>query len=434
MLPKRDVSELLSNSILCRWPENIIILSLLAVLARGLFLASPVRADDLTGRLEVTGISSWNGDDSLDALLGYQTTFDGFGNARVMWEPSFGDFDFSLHYALDVHAGEGVDLARQQQALYGEPPPATLFNLSQTLVDEQNLLISHEIDRLSLGYSASNIVVRVGRQALTWGSGMVFHPLDLVDPFAPNTADTEYKPGVDMLYGQYLFDNGSNLEAIAVPRAPVAGADPSWDASSFALRYSGAIGDLSTVLTLARDRGDTVAGLGLGGPLGDATWNAELMPVFADDGTVTVSALANISAGVMIADHNATVFAEFFHNGFGVGGSGVPMDELPQDLGDRLTRGQLFTSSRDYLAAGMTYEATPLLTVSPSVIVNLNDLSATLAAQANWSLGDNTNLIFGATLPFGKAGSEFGGRYLTDGSRTTAEPSKTAYVQLRQYF
>jgi hypothetical protein len=424
------------HSVFKRKPTDglLIYFGLLAGLATALLLAAPTLAQDLRGRLEVTGLGSTNTNTSLDNSLGHQTFFDGYGNARVMWEPSFSDFDFTFHYKLSAHAGQGVDLANKMAALSPAPPPATLFDLKGTLVSNPDLLVTHEIDRLALGYSSDNFVVRVGRQALTWGPGMVFHPLDLVDPFAPNTVDTEYKPGVDMVYGQYLFDNGSTLDAIAVPRAPNYGASPTWDDSTFALKYAGSFGDIGTTLTLARDRGDIVTGFGLSGPVGDATWNAELIPVFEKGGTVRISALANISAGVMIADHNATVFAEYFHNGFGVTGSGTPLSALPTDLTDRITRGQLFTTSQDYVALGGTYEANPLLTVSPSIIVDLNDFSVDLAAQANWSLGDNTNLIFGANIPLGASGTEFGGRPLTPGSTTYAAPSKTAYVQLRQYF
>ena len=410
--------------------------TVLAALASVFLLGASAFAGDgdLTGRLELTARGVTNSSDSFDASLVQQSYFDAFGNARVMWAPHFDDFDFALHYKISAQVGQSVDLARKTAAFSPVAPPPTLFDLKGVLVDDQDLLLTHEIDRLSLGYSAPDFVIRAGRQALTWGAGMVFHPLDLVDPFAPNAVDTEYKPGVDMVYGQYLFENGSNLEAIAVPRAATYNAVPTWEDSTFAMRYNAWFGDLGTSMTLARDRGDTVVGLGLSGPLGDATWNVELMPTFVTGGGTRFSGLANISTGFMLGEHNATVFAEYFHNGFGVGGSGTPLDQLPADLTARVSRGQLFTTSRDYVAAGMSVEATPLLTLSPSAIVNLDDFSVNLAAQANWSLGDNTNLILGANVPLGGGGTEFGGRALTARSTTYARPATTAYVQLRQYF
>ncbi len=61
--------------------------------------------------------------------------------------------------------------------------------------------------------------------------------MDLFDPFAPDATDTEYKPGTDMLYGQYLFDDGSDLQAVIVPRPAHRGGGLTGNASSFALRF-----------------------------------------------------------------------------------------------------------------------------------------------------------------------------------------------------
>ena len=66
--------------------------------------------------------------------------------------------------------------------------------------------------------------LRFGRQALSWGNGLFYAPMDLVNPFDPAAIDTEYKAGDDMLYLQYLQDSGNDLQAAVVVRAP-AGAD-----------------------------------------------------------------------------------------------------------------------------------------------------------------------------------------------------------------
>ncbi len=50
---------------------------------------------------------------------------------------------------------------------------------------------------------------------------MVYNTLDLFNPFAPDTIDTDYKHGEDMLYLQRLFDNGSDLQALLIPRRDV---------------------------------------------------------------------------------------------------------------------------------------------------------------------------------------------------------------------
>ena len=72
----------------------------------------------------------------------------------------------------------------------------------------------------------------------------MFHPGDILAPFAPNATDTSYKPGVDMLYGQYLFASGADLQAVWVPRALVAGGAVDVNASTFALHGAFQSGDL----------------------------------------------------------------------------------------------------------------------------------------------------------------------------------------------
>ncbi|MFC2970235.1 hypothetical protein [Acidimangrovimonas pyrenivorans] len=415
-------------------PRNSLFALALSLVA-GLGLAAPARADNgLHGRLEFTGLGATSKADSVDAFLGTRSRADLHGNLRLTWEPHWGQWDFSLHYVLSGAAGRGVALDRSKAALLPAPPPATLFDLSDTLTDSGDRQLTQRIDRLSLGYSTPNFVLRIGRQALTWGAGQVFHPMDLVDPFAPNAVDTEYKPGVDMVYAQLLFNDGSDLQAVAAPRKPAGGGPISGSASTYALHYHRSIGSLGLSLLAARDRGDWTAGLGLSGPLGGATWNAEIVPTYEAAGPTKVSGLLNISGAMTLAGRNATYYAEYFHNGFGVSGTGNALAGLPADLSARLLRGQLYTVSRDYLAGGLSWEWTPLLTVSPGVIANLNDGSFYLTAEADWSLSDNTTLILGAQAPVGRRGTEFGGLPASgSGAPYSAEPT-TAYLQLRHYF
>ncbi len=276
--------------------------------------------------------------------------------------------------------------------------------------------------------------MRVGRQAITWGSGLVFRPMDLFDPFSPSATDTEWKPGVDMLYVQRLFPDGSDVQFIVAPRPARQGGSPTADASSAAVHVHTTIaGDQATFL-LARDHGDWVAGVGLNGALGGATWNVEVVPTFLRRGGTRVSALANISDAVTLFGRNATVFAEYFHNGFGDTNTALALATLPPELADRLARGQLFNTRRDYLAGGLTLEVTPLFTVSPTLIADLNDGSVLALAAGTWSLGDNLTLIAGAQAPIGPARTEFGGLPLSTGSPILFAPPAQVYAQLRRYF
>jgi hypothetical protein len=385
------------------------------------------------GRLAVQEAGSFARDSSLDAALGLQDRNDVAGDLRLTWEPTRGPWTFQLHYEASAAYGDSVALARKGGSFLS-PAPSTWLDLDGVLVDQGRAVGVQRIDRLSLAYANPEWVVRVGRQALTWGAGLVFRPMDLFDPFAPNATDTEYKPGADMAYVQRLFADGSDLQLIVVPRPPQAGEGVTADASSFAAHLHIKLLGHPTTWLVARDHGDWTAALGVNGPLGEATWNLEVMPVWTQAGKSYVSGVANISDAVTLLRHNATVFAEYFHNGFGVGGGPFNAADLPADLRDRLARGQLFSLRRDYLAGGLTLEATPLLNVSPTLIVNLDDGSAFALLAATYSLADNLTLVAGAQAPLGPSGTEFGGLPLSPAARQTVAPPARLYVQLRRYF
>ena len=408
--------------------------SALAALA-WLASATGVCADNgVHGRIELQDMGAFARGDSLDALLGAQNRNDVLANLRVTWEPSWDRWSLAFHYVVNLDYGDDVRLKRKEAGLL-PIPPSTWFNLTETFDNHGEFFGSQTIDRLSVGYTAPDFVVRIGRQALTWGSGLVFRPMDLFDPFSPIATDTEYKPGTDMAYSQWLFADGSDLQFIVVPRPARKGAWPSSDASSIALHYHGDLLDHPTTFLLARDHGDWVAGLGVNGALGGATWNLELVPTFLGHGPSRVSGLANISDAATLFNRNTTIFAEYFHNGFGVDGvSSFSFSTLPPDLVDRLARGQVFNLRSDYLATGLTLEVDPLLNVSPTLISDLNDPSLFALVAATYSLEDNLTVVAGVQAPLGGHGTEFGGVPITPGSHTLLGPPSQLYVQLRRYF
>jgi len=399
-----------------------------------LSLTIPAFADnDIHGRLELQDVGAFARADSLAAAFDSRDRNDLAGNLRLTWEPSWDNWNIAFHYVALADYGDGARLQRLEGALLPQPP-STWLNLFDTFEDHGSIIASHGIDRLSVAYSTPSFVVRVGRQALTWGGGYVFRPMDLFDPFAPSATDTEFKPGTDMIYAQWLFQDGSDLQAIAVPRPSVKGALPATNASSFALHYRRAVGAIQATVLVARDHGDWTGALQLSGPLAGASWDVELVPVFVNHGPARLSAIANISAAVTLFARNATLFAEYFHNGFGVTDGDATFATLPPALLDRLARGELFNVRQNYLAAGLTLEWTPLLTLSPTLIAGLDDASLYALFAANYSLSDNLVLIAGAQAPLGSKGTEFGGLPATLANSTTLGPSPVLYLQIRQYF
>ncbi|NNC77120.1 MAG: hypothetical protein HKN77_04100 [Woeseiaceae bacterium] len=102
---------------------------------------------------------------------------------------------------------------------------------------------------------------------------------------------------------------------------------------------------------------------------------------------------------------------EYHFNGFGESdGRYDPLSlaENPQLLA-RIDRGQMFTLARNYLAGSVLIEMTPLWTVTPVLLANLDDTSALFQLTMNYSLGDNMTVLGNINIPVGPGGTEFGG-------------------------
>ena len=170
---------------------------------------------------------------------------------------------------------------------------------------------------LGFAHTTPHTVVRLGRQALSWGHGQVFQPLDLFNPFSPDAKDKSYKPGADMVYAQYLFDGGSDIQAIVVPRRHASG-DLTADASSAAVKGFWTTGGVETEVVVASDYGDTVLAFGAAGPFDDALWKFDIVSTRPQNGGTVVSAVANFQDSWTWRTRPVSGFLEWYRNGFGV--------------------------------------------------------------------------------------------------------------------
>ncbi|NIQ96029.1 MAG: hypothetical protein GWN87_18855, partial [Desulfuromonadales bacterium] len=124
------------------------------------------------------------------------------------------------------------------------------------------------VDRLSLQGSFASFDWSIGRQAIGFGRIVIFSPLDIVAPFAPDAIDTDTRPGVDAVRGIHYFGLGGQVGGTVV-------FGPDTDGNSYLLTLtdnrSGI--DLLGIGGILRDR--EVAGLGFAGSLGPLGIKAE---------------------------------------------------------------------------------------------------------------------------------------------------------------
>jgi hypothetical protein len=98
-----------------------------------------------------------------------------------------------------------------------------------------------------------------------------------------------------------------------------------------------------------------------------------------------------------------TLTAEFFHDSSG------ERNPARYDLA-ALLAGRRQTLATRYLGLFASYEVTPLLKWTQWAAINLDDRSAYLSPRLTYSLREDVDLVVGAQLRRGAAGTEFGVR------------------------
>lgn len=284
------------------------------------------------------------------------------------------------------------------------------FNLSHELSNAGKNATLLRLDRISVAYTGDKTVLRFGRQAISWGNGLLFTPMDIFNPFDPSAVDKEYKTGDDMLYGQYLLDSGNDVQAVVVVRRNPVNGNVEQNESSLAVKYHGFWGSKEYDLLLAEHYGQRVLGLGASTDLGGAIWRGDLVWTDTDSGSV-YSAVGGVSYSWILGGHNWTGFLEYYYNGFGQSGGDYSAAGLAgnPELLQRLVRGELFNLGRHYLGTSVTVEVTPLLNFTPNVFINITDPSALAQLVLAYDWKQDIQLLAALNIPIGPNGSEYGG-------------------------
>jgi len=322
------------------------------------------------------------------------------------------DGGFSDAVAAEVHGVASVTSpASTAVTSIASGTTRRLFDLQWTVVDEKGLQAVIEFDRLNVRWERQDFRLVAGRQAITWGVNFFWPVLDLFAPFSPERIDREYKPGVDALRLTVPLGSFSQLEVVAAGQGT-------------SLQRDGSVGTLARVNLGSTDVGfmagrfhrDTVAG-------GFVTANVHGTGVrgeiaFTDSGEpldaqVNREQFWRASAGLdRQLTSSVSLTAEIAWNGFGVA---HPRDYRLVTAADRVRRGEVNSLAKLYAGASLTWQAHPLLSISGTVLANLNDTSVLLLPHADWSLSDNISIVFGGTFGIGPGlrsdqslGSEYG--------------------------
>jgi hypothetical protein len=241
-------------------------------------------------------------------------------------------------------------------------PQRRFVDFEPFLVDEGSLRLQHNLDRLSLAYESPELSVVVGRQVLSWGTGLLWNPTDLLSPFAPTDVDREVRRGVDAVRVSVPVGVLGGLELLWLPQQRP-------DDQGFVARARGNLSGVDLSTTAAKYVDDFVLGADVAFDLGAFGVYAEgalTLPIARPD-----DAFGRAVAGGMWRPTEALVLTgEAYWNGFGA----ADADDIVTVLQDpRVVRGEVFGAGRVYGGLVASYAVDELTSLSSTTIVNVFD-------------------------------------------------------------
>ena len=377
-------------------------------------------------------------DDSLFRDFVDSPSIDHFGDLRLKFGWQRDRVKLSSDYQLLAGKGDGFVLASSLpgNVLVPERIPSDRFrlmDLTHVISESNDSVVAHRLDRLYVDITGEKAVARIGRQAVSWGNGLIYTPLDFFNPFDPTAVDKEYKTGDDMVYGQYLRQNGDDVQAVWVVRRDLNG-DVSSSVDSVAAKYHGFAGDKEYDVLIAEHFNDNIFGIGGITNVGGAVWRGDITLTDTRSDNI-FSLVTSLSYSWTGWGKNISGILEYFYNGFGIADGNYSPEALADkpDLIARISRGELFTLGRNYVAASAMVEVTPLWLVTPNVFVNASDGSMLAQLVSSYDFEQDWRLLTALGIPVGPAGSEFGG-IDTGIPGTYLSTGLNVYLQLAWYF
>lgn len=405
----------------------------MSVLPLLLALASaPARAGEdldveLSGHLKSFSVASF----SYEALRDLQPSPSGQGaaDARLNLAVYSGPFSFLAHHAVTTTVGAASSSDTFSTGVGLSAPE--LVDLTWRFADDgATAAVQGRTDRLMLRAALPGVDVTLGRQPVSFGTGLFFAPMDLVNPFFPTTIDTEYKPGVDAARVDGYIGM-SRLTAVAA-YAGQGGELEGLEDLNLATNAQVTVGITDINLFYGAIRADHVFGVGTASSVGPVGIHGDATLTLPDSDDEDPFARVVLGADGRPGE-KIFLSGELYLQTLGTDDPTAYLDQL---AGDRYARGELWTVGRYYAAISMAYELMPLVNLSGAVIANVADPSAFISPGISWSISDNADAVAGAYVGVGERPEIDTSGFvpaITTRSEFGLYPA-TAFLQLRSYF
>lgn len=273
-----------------------------------------------------------------------------------------------------------------------------IVELAGTLGQSGGWRVDHNLDRLAMKIALPFGDLTVGRQVLSWGTGRVWNPTDVLSPFPPTVIDREVRRGFDAVRLAVALGEVTQLDLLYLPQLKA-------EEQGGVARFQTNTHDWDWSISFGKYVRDLVVGADIVGDLGPIGVHAE--------GAYTVQLLGLETGQITVGEHffrgvigaearpheKLLLMLEYSYNGFG---STDPSRYATILSSPRVIRGEIFGAGKHQAAFAANLIATDQLTASLSVLGNLTDPSAMVIPSVEYSMTQTVLLRAGAYVPIGE--------------------------------
>ncbi len=346
---------------------------------------------ELGGTIKVLGI----GFQLTEATYG-EESFEGSGLAslRLKLEGSpRGWLGYELHLSIEDDVTSEPQLAALGGLTEASTPLFRGLGQDVTWSESDTHRLWGEVDYANVRLTFADTDVVIGRQAVTFGRSFFWNPTDWLSTFAPTEIDREYKGGIDAIRLSHGFGRFSGAELVYAY-----GEGGAWDESALIGRAYANWWNWDFEVLGGRVWIDHRLGFAFSGEVGGAGVRGEWSWHRPREGEEPDFLRATLEVDYKWPS-SLLLMAELHYNGFGT--------EHPEEYAallrsPRVATGQVANVGRRYLGSQASYELSPLLTATAAVLVNLEDRSGIFNPSFSLSLSDESDLVTGLLIPWGK--------------------------------
>ncbi len=292
---------------------------------------------------------------------------------------------------VDTELGLGSFLETAEARLADVLAPARFVDLDWRVASGDRWRLDERIYRATVAWYGEKVSVVVGRHRVSWGTGFVWTPTDVLHPLDPVAIERDEKPAVDLVQVTVPLGALSGAEAVF---APGAGAGR----HRVAGRLRGHVGEYDWTLMGGRFAERWVLGGDFAGYVGDGGLRGEAALSRGSTGRWDLRAVVN---GDYTFAGGWYVFVEGHFNGPGAARSSAYDPKV-------ILEGSTTNLGRWYAATGITYLWSPLVTATLYGVQNVTDGSVMAGPGLTWSAFQNAEVTDGIYIFIGSGDSEFG--------------------------